>query len=175
LNALIPGTAAKIEKHIALAKKIWRAFEVCATIVLARGGLVCIEWPKGCTYWQWDCVNLFLARNGFSSAYVDGCKMGVVSRVSGLPIRKPWRIACSDSRMAEALDRVRCPGKEAHPVHAPCAGSDTKTTENYTPYMAELVHQLFWQMVGEAQEAELGQDESPTAEDLLRAMYCIPI
>jgi len=115
--------------------------------VLARGGHVSIEWPRGCAYWSWDCVRTFIARNNLVWFDLDGCAVDIVSRVSGLPIKKPWRIATTSTHLVPLGSMHRCPGKDEHPVHAPCAGSDTKQTENYSDLFAWVVHASFMHQV----------------------------
>ena len=77
------------------------------------------------------------------SALFDGCMYDLTSSsgsLSGMPIRKPWRL---DTDCAELLARLnrRCDGTHQH---APCAGNDTKLTEGYTDPIVREVH-LAWQ------------------------------
>ena len=74
----------------------------------------------------------------------SGCSLGLVSK-SGLPIRKPWTVATTCRQLREELGKHECPGSEAHPVHQPCAGQETKSTEGYTDSMARLIHEAFRQ------------------------------
>ena len=66
-----PGVAAKVRKHWKLFKELWDVFIVIADRVIAAGGEVIIEWPRGCRYWQWNFVTAFLNRNGMKFVDVD--------------------------------------------------------------------------------------------------------
>ena len=74
-----------------------------------------------------------------NQARFHGCAAGLRSS-AGAPIKKPWTIATTSSALLEKLALFQCPGKDAHPFHAPCAGSETKKTELYTDLMADTVH-----------------------------------
>ena len=47
-----------VEKHIELFHRLWSQFSSLATQVVAQGGQISIEWPRGCAYWQYPKVNL---------------------------------------------------------------------------------------------------------------------
>ena len=104
---------------------------------LRHGGVVAIEWPNSCLYWQWPQVRKFLQEEGFSHRRIDGCALGLASRRTGLPILKPWKIASNSERFLQGFDGYRCDGSHHH---TPCEGSDTKLTEGYTPLMAQVIH-----------------------------------
>ena len=59
----------------------------------------------------------------------------------GVPIKKPWSLACNVVAMRDALHRT-C---DRQHVHAPCAGRDTKETEGYTDSLVDKVHECFLQ------------------------------
>ena len=43
--------------------------------------------------------------------------------------------------MVEGLKDKKCPGPEVHATHTPCAGSETKRTEEYTDAMTDIAHE----------------------------------
>ena len=54
-----------------------------------------------------------------------------------MPIKKPWRVACSpNSCLPKYLDKL-CDGSHKH-VH--CAGAYTLSTQSYTPEIVKQVH-----------------------------------
>ena len=57
----------------------------------------------------------------------------------GMPIKKPWRVACVNSSLPSDLSS-KCSGVHEH---VPCAGSLTKGTENDTPEIVSIVHKSF--------------------------------
>eukprot|EP00975_Prorocentrum_lima_P054282 11384839-Prorocentrum_lima.AAC.1 len=37
-------------------RKPWRDMTILARLVLDKGGIIAIEWPRGCSYWRDACV-----------------------------------------------------------------------------------------------------------------------
>ena len=107
------------------------------------GGHVAIEWPRACSYWRENAVTSFVSKHGFSRVTFDGCALGLVSNRTGLPIKKPWAVLTSCPQLVSALQVFVCPGPVVHSTHQPCAGSETKATEGYTPKLASIVHDVF--------------------------------
>ena len=103
INRRKPGVAAKLEELWRVARRIWSAFTKVVRRTLEHGGDVAIEWPNGCEYWKWPEVVSFLREVGMESVRVDGCSLGLTSRVTGLPIMKPWRIASTSPVFLEGL------------------------------------------------------------------------
>ena len=133
-------TRAKILEHRRIFEILWRNFVIVAKRCLALGGGVAFEWPRNCDYWGYQRVRTFLERHKFGKVHFDGCMYGLTSSVpskAGKLIRKPWTIATSMKEL-ELLCR-RCSHKANE--HAPCAGSDTKTTEGYTDELVISIHQ----------------------------------
>lgn len=58
----------------------------------------------------------------------------------GIPILKPWTIATDGPYLHAKFQDKLCPGKGAHPVHAPVAGTCIKLTEDYTDPLVRLIH-----------------------------------
>ena len=70
----------------------------------------------------------------------DGCMYGLVAtkgRDAGIPIQKPWRVACSPNRCLPNLLNKRCDGSHDH---EPCQGQNTLLTQGYTPEIVNMVH-----------------------------------
>ena len=63
--------------------------------------------------------------------------VAVHGRDAGMPIQKPWRVACSPNSCLPSLLNQRCDGSHAH---TPCAGRNTLLTQGYTPRIVDLVH-----------------------------------
>ena len=105
------------------------------------GARVFVEWPRRCAYWRDDRVVKFLARHGFVFSDFDGCMYGLVAakgRDAGMPIQKPWRVACSPNSCLPSLLCKRCDGSHDH---TPCQGQNTLLTQGYTPEIVKVVHQ----------------------------------
>ena len=127
-----PATQAKIRNHWKTMKKLWKAFEEVADHALSVGARVFVEWPRGCSYWRAPMVFKWLAKRGFVYAEFDGCMYGLVAEkgaVAGMPIKKPWRVACSPGSSLPSYLNRRCDGSHEH---TPCAGVNTVTTQDYT-------------------------------------------
>ena len=86
-------------------------------------------------------MSQFLTKHGFTFADFDGCMYGLVAtkgRDEGMPIQKPWRVACSPNSCLPGMLDKRCDGSHDH---TPCAGQNTLLTQGYTPEIAGIVHQ----------------------------------
>ena len=135
-----PATVAKIQLHWKLFKRLWAAFEVVAEHALHVGARVFVEWPRRCAYWKNDRVAKFMAKHRFVNADFDGCMYGLTAASgsdAGMPIQKPWRVACSPGSSLPALLNRRCDGSHDH---TRCEGKNTLLTQGYTPEIAKLVH-----------------------------------
>ena len=120
--------------------KIWKSFVIVAEHALNVGARVFVEWPRGCSYWREPCVAEFLIKHGFKFADFDGCMYGLIAqggRGDGMPIKKPWRVACSPNSSLPQYLYKKCDGSHQH-VH--CAGSYTLKTQGYTPEVVKQVH-----------------------------------
>ena len=136
-----PETVAKIRLHWKLFKRLWNAFERVASHALSVGARVLIEWPRRCAYWKNDRVVKFLSKHGFVNADFDGCMYGLVATKggdAGMPIQKPWRVACSPNSSLPSLLNKRCDGSHDH---TPCAGVNTLLTQGFTQDIVNVVHQ----------------------------------
>ena len=71
-----------------------------------------------------------------SRVVFDGCQLDVVSKKTGLPIRKPWKISSSSQTLRDRLDSFKCPRDHKREV---CQGSDTKATGFYTEKTATQI------------------------------------
>ena len=175
INRHRPGVAAKIDRHWELARRIWGAFALVAKKALENGGYVAIEWPASCAYWKWPQVRAFVEENGLCSNRIDGCQFNLRAR-NGLPIMKPWRIATNMPSLSEALCGKVCKGPTAHAQHQPCAGSETKRTEAYTPELVSYVHHAFLCEVLRAEGRPNVSGRAPGAEGqkAVPAFACVP-
>ena len=136
-----PETVAKIKLHWKLFKRLWAAFEVVAEHALSVGARVFIEWPRKGAYWKNDKVVRFMAKHRFNVTDFDGCMYGLTATsggMAGMPIQKPWRVACSPRSCLPKLLNRRCDGSHKH---TPCAGQNTLLTQGYIPEIAKIVHQ----------------------------------
>jgi hypothetical protein len=140
INARRPGGRERMTRHYDLFRRIWKSFVRVAEQVLSNGGHIAFEWPNNCAYWRWDCVQAFVRKHNLHSAVFHGCALGLVSRKEGIPIKKAWRVCTSLQALAVALDRCKCSRDHEH---VPCAGGETKATENYTVRMVDLIHAVW--------------------------------
>eukprot|EP00972_Heterocapsa_arctica_P105711 15573934-Heterocapsa_arctica.AAC.1 len=67
-------------------------FTRLAKSVLAKGGSVSFEWPRGCDGWKQPAVKKMVAELKLTFVSIDGCAVGVQSE-GGERILKPWRFA----------------------------------------------------------------------------------
>ena len=69
---------------------------------------------------------------------LDGCMFGLAGK-NGKPIKKPWKMLSWNTRIGNGLSR-KCDGSHDH---TPCAGSETKSTQLYTPLIVKLIVDSF--------------------------------
>ena len=143
INVKRPGGYAILRRHIKLFNKLWSNFEVIARAAYAAGNYIAIEWPRGCSYWKLPKVVKLMRELRLEFVHFDGCMLGLKSR-KGNPIRKPWSIATNSQCLIQELRGCLCCG---HKYHDPCAGSETKRTENYTELMVNKIHKAFRKQV----------------------------
>ena len=62
-----------------------------------------------------------------------------ITNAEGVPIKKPWRVATSSPRIWGALHAIKC----NHEKHAQCRGAACKATEDYSPMLADKIHNAF--------------------------------
>ena len=137
INKVKPGGDIRLKKHVALFSKIWRAFQKACAAVDKVGGFIAIEWPRNCSYWHLRRVKMLVRAHSLVRADFEGCALGLTSIVSYKPIKKPWTVKTNCPLIASSLSRFRCNGSHEH---APCAGPDTRRSEDYTDMFAKVVH-----------------------------------
>ena len=104
------------------------------------GARVIHEWPDGCLYWDDPDYVEFFEKHGFKHTRFDGCMYGLVAafgKGKGLPIKKPWRIACVNTCLPELLNKTCCGTHQ----HTPCEGKDTLHSQGYTVEIVKVIHQ----------------------------------
>jgi len=138
INVKRPGGPRRMLEHRRLMNKLWASFELLAQAIVDRRGDVCIEWPKGCSYWKLPKVRAFLARYQMLDAIFHGCMFNLQSVVhAGKHILKPWRISTTSHAIYAVFNNRLC--DKTHD-HVPCAGRDTKQTERYSNEMVKALH-----------------------------------
>ena len=124
-----PNHEAHIEEMLEQHHLLFQNWLIVARAVQAARGDIGFEWPRDCALWDYNHVQEALAEFGMCKVNFHGCALGLTAR-NGLPIKKPWSVSTTSPQVFEALERYQCPGPAHHPEHAPCAGQDTKLTEN---------------------------------------------
>ena len=147
INVRKPGGFAILRKHKILFDKLWTNFEKLCHYTHVAGNKIAIEWPRGCSYWLLPKVVKLCKLYNLQFVDFDGCMLGLTSIYDDKPIKKPWRIATNDTVIAKAFEGFLCQG---HAEHHPCAGKDTKLTENYTPLFVDMLHNAFRRSVNDS-------------------------
>ena len=93
-----------------------------------------LELPRHCEYWSDPRVQQVLNDGKCEVHELDGCMYGLVGR-NKKPIKKPWKMLTWNLPVGNGLGR-KCDGSHEH---TPCAGSDTKSTQLYTPLVVKLI------------------------------------
>ena len=127
-------------------RRLFAEFTRSSEIVLARGGTVTFEWPKGCESWsRHDVKSFFDAHPEFQLVEFDGCAVGVQS-TKGRPIKKTWRLMATSQRIVDAFSQHKCTHSPHERDHA--VGSQTAKTAFYPPQMVcEIARALYPQKV----------------------------
>ena len=134
----------RIRVHIKVFNKLFDNFMITAREVIQCGGIVVNEWPERCAYWRFPKVKDFFNEIMVRSVVVHGCSFDLKSiRVPSKYIYKPWRLDSSNHEFLEPFVPHVCPGESETHQHVPCAGKDTKRTEEYTNMFAKLVVKSF--------------------------------
>ena len=169
-NRQFPSAAAKIRIHLRNFCKLFRNFKAIAREVILCGGIVVNEWPTGCSYWKRYEVTKFLAETGMNKVNLDGCMFDLKSVVyEDKYIKKPWTLASNNQSFLEQFESHKCIGESDKHKHTPCAGKDTRLTENYTDQFARHVHHAFAFVESDVKGMYLGSHETQFAA------CCVPI
>ena len=140
LNIARYGITEKLKGHWKRFHQHWEAFLRLAEAVRHLPiGLVAIEWPVRCKYWQDSRVQRLFKSGSWHKALVAGCMYGMrPQREHGHDefVHKLWRVSTTSPELAAALER-RCDGSHQH---VPIVGCETEATAYYPELLAEQVH-----------------------------------
>ena len=142
INKHHPNADQKMKEHLKVFRKLIANFRKAAKEVMERGGDVSFEWPTQCSLWGDSEVIEMLEELSLNQVHLHGCAAGLRDD-TGVPVKKPWTVATTSKTLLDRLGANQCPGKELHPTHHPCAGGETKRTEEYTDDMVRLIHEAF--------------------------------
>ena len=62
-----------------LFSELFEASKLVAQKVSESGGVIALELPKGCDYWNFQEIQEFLVAYGLQSREFDGCAFGLIS------------------------------------------------------------------------------------------------
>jgi RNA:NAD 2'-phosphotransferase (TPT1/KptA family) len=154
INAKKPGGQRRILNHKTLFNKLWNNFEVLCGEIHDRGHHIAIEWPRACSYWRLPKVVALKHRYDLLDAHFDGCMFGLMSvAYPELSIKKPWTISTSCRRIHAVFNDRLCDNSHKH---TPCAGRDTKMTEQYTNDIVMKLHDT-WRRFANRNKKYTGQ------------------
>ena len=140
--------------------KLWEQFHEAYLTCIKRGSPLLFELPRHCDYWKDDRI-IRLMDDGMCQVHeLDGCMFGLAAK-NGTPIKKPWKMLSWNTRLGNGLNR-KCDGSHEH---TPCAGSETKSTQLYTPMIVKLIVDsitLPVSEVGRLREGTLGKARKST-------------
>ena len=142
-----PGGDERIQSHLTMFKALWKKLVMFVDWIhsIGRRWRICVEWPKGCAYWNWKDVRSFLATWDLQEVCFDGCAIGLKAR-SGDFLKKPWRVCTNDQNILSALRGLTCSNTGnvlTERAHAECRGIDCKNFENILQPLTITLTQLF--------------------------------
>ena len=76
VNRRYASARAKTAKRRVLRRQIWSSFGVAAAHCIKQGGVVCWEWPAGCSYWKEPRVVAFMKAHNVRCVTFRGCFFG---------------------------------------------------------------------------------------------------
>ena len=118
-------------------RKILRNFIRCAEQILAQGGHVAFEWPRGSRGWALPELVKFIRKHNLFVAEPDGCALDMKDD-RGVPHLKHWRVVTSSYRLARNLDAHKC----EHPKgfqHSRLEGAKTPKSAFYSEKMCRCI------------------------------------
>ena len=137
------GITPKLRNHWKQFHDLWAAFRETASAVLRNNGLVAIEWPIRCRYWQDNRVRRLLSSGEWHRANVAACMYGMRPQAVHAEndfIGKVYCIRTTCAPLAAALE-LRCDGSHRH---VPIAGGETAATAFYPELLARKVHDALY-------------------------------
>ena len=131
----------KLARPVKESKRLFKSFSKRAERVLNHGGTVTFEWPRPCSGWKRpDVVAFFEKHPQFMTVGFEGCTVGLTDR-NGYPIKKPWKLKTTSSRIVEAFQDMRC---RCQQPHSRCEGAETTRSAMYPPQMTNLIAQALY-------------------------------
>ena len=131
----------KLARQVKESKRLFSSFAKRAERVLNHGGTVTFEWPRPCSGWKRpDVVAFFEKHPQFMTVGFEGCTVGLIDR-NGYPIKKPWKLKTTSSRIVEAFQDMRC---RCQQPHSRCEGAETTRSAMYPPQMTNLIAQALY-------------------------------
>ena len=131
----------KLARQVKESKRLFSSFAKQAERVLNHGGTVTFEWPRPCSGWKRpDVVAFFEKHPQFMTVGFEGCTVGLTDR-NGYPIKKPWKLKTTSSRIVEAFQDMRC---RCQQPHSRCEGAETTRSAMYPPQMTNLIAQALY-------------------------------
>ena len=116
----------------------------CGEVVLRQGGIVAIEWPNRCRYWNEGDVRKFVAKRSLSIAHVHACEYGMQSiKDKSKRLQKIWHVKTSSRRFADGIHK-KCSGGHDHIT---IESADTEPSGKYPVLFAQAIYRSFKQVV----------------------------
>ena len=112
-------------------KRLLRIYILAARVVLKNKGCIHFEWPQSCSGCHLEELQSFITE---ARLYLAVCH----AFAFGSPRKKPWRIATSCDRLADALNTKRYVHDKSH-QHVPVAGEFTASSARYPLQMCSFV------------------------------------
>ena len=107
-------------------------------MVIVKNGIVTVEWPTQCTYWNDPNVVRFIESYNLGKTNIDGCAYGLQA-AHGEYIRKPWTIQTNSNQILQKVNK-KCDGTHDHVA---CRGTLCKTSELYTDSLVRVFMECF--------------------------------
>ena len=152
----------KQETYWMLWERFSEAYKACAKL----GFALLLELPRHCEYWRSPKVQKVLNDGKCEVHELDGCMYGLVGK-NKMPIKKPWKMLTWNLPVGNGLRR-KCDGSREH---TPCAGSDTKGTQLYTPLIVKLIVDSL--ALRNHRAVRVGESTRVGVKEKARAMCCV--
>ena len=133
----------RLEERRAESRQMLESFIRLAEVIIAGGGEVSFEWPKSSVGWHQDSLIKFITKHDLYSVNVHGCSLGM-RNAAGEPVLKEWRFVTTSSRLAAALEPIKCRHPKGYKHGELTGGSTTKSAI----YPLKLCHTMLSSLYG---------------------------
>jgi len=150
-----------LEENRAQVRKEYAGAVKLAYDQVADGGDVTWEWPDRCGAWELKMIKKMIKDLGMVFALVAGCEVGVRDPKSGKPMKKMWKLATTNVKIACRM-AIDCAGGHEH---VPCESGAPAATAYYPRPIANRAVDVMLETAAEEPSASMMAEELPSMDE----------